>query len=69
MAGLFFNVTYKVYILQNLKGMFYIGPSENVEVRLKQHNAGFSKWTRCFEETEGGRGSYQIMGLLHSSGS
>jgi predicted GIY-YIG superfamily endonuclease len=37
---------YQVYVLQNPNGKFYIGLSENVAVRLQQHNRGVSKWTR-----------------------
>ena len=37
---------YQVYVLQNSEGRFYIGLSEDVAVRLGQHNDGTSKWTR-----------------------
>jgi len=37
---------YQVYVLRNLSGKFYIGLSENVAVRLAQHNSGISKWTK-----------------------
>jgi len=37
---------YQVYVIQNEEGRFYIGMSEDVEVRLQQHNEGVSKWTR-----------------------
>jgi putative endonuclease len=37
---------YQVYVLQNSEGRFYIGVSEDVTVRLGQHNDGTSKWTR-----------------------
>ena len=36
---------YQVYVLQNRKGRFYIGLSENVSIRLQQHNDGVSNWT------------------------
>ena len=36
---------YRVYILENPSGRHYIGLSENVALRLTQHNAGESKWT------------------------
>jgi putative endonuclease len=36
---------YQVYVLQNRNGQLYIGISENVLIRLKQHNNGVSKWT------------------------
>ena len=39
------SMNYFVYILKNESGRFYIGVSEDVEVRLKQHNDGISKWT------------------------
>ena len=39
---------YQVYVLQNPDRRFYIGLSENVQVRLQQHNRGVSKWTRKF---------------------
>jgi putative endonuclease len=41
------NKMYQVYVLQNKKGQFYIGLSENVSVRLEQHNNRASKWTRA----------------------
>jgi len=37
---------YWVYVLQNAKGRFYIGLSEDVIKRLDQHNCGVSNWTR-----------------------
>jgi putative endonuclease len=40
------NKSYQVYILQNAAGRFYIGLSEDIRVRLQQHNDGVSKWTR-----------------------
>ncbi|MEO6996362.1 MAG: GIY-YIG nuclease family protein [Lacunisphaera sp.] len=36
---------YRVYVLRNEASRLYIGLSENVSVRLVQHNAGSSKWT------------------------
>jgi len=36
---------YRVYILQNPSRRYYIGLSENVGMRLLQHNEGISKWT------------------------
>lgn len=35
-----------MYVLQNPKGSFYIGFSENPDVRVAQHNAGMSRSTR-----------------------
>ncbi|HEY1663199.1 MAG TPA: GIY-YIG nuclease family protein [Verrucomicrobiae bacterium] len=40
------NKSYQVYVLQNGEKQFYIGLSENVSIRLQQHNTGVSKWTR-----------------------
>ena len=37
---------YQVYVLRNPADRFYIGLSENVAIRLKQHNSGVSQWTR-----------------------
>ena len=39
-------MVYRVYVLQNPAGRFYIGLSEDVAVRLKQHDSGVSQWTR-----------------------
>jgi hypothetical protein len=38
--------SYQVYVLQNSAGRFYIGLSEDVGIRVQQHNDGISKWTR-----------------------
>ena len=37
---------YRVYVLQNEQGQRYIGLSENPRLRLQQHNAGLSRWTK-----------------------
>jgi len=37
---------YRVYVLQNHAGRFYIGVTADVPHRLAQHNAGASQWTR-----------------------
>jgi putative endonuclease len=37
---------YRVYVLQNRAGRFYIGVTADVEHRLAEHNAGTSRWTR-----------------------
>ena len=38
---------YFVYILKSRKnGKYYVGSSKNVELRLFQHNAGYSKSTK-----------------------
>jgi len=39
---------YQVYVLINPHGRYYTGVSENVAVRLGQHNAGESKWTATY---------------------
>jgi len=39
-------VFYQVYVIENAAGKFYIGLSENVQIRLQQHNEGISRWTR-----------------------
>jgi len=48
MAGFFMPETnaFQVYVIRNTDGKFYIGLSENVQIRLQQHNQGVSKWTR-----------------------
>jgi len=38
----------QVYLLENLSGRRYIGISEDVYLRLIQHNEGKSKWTSKF---------------------
>jgi predicted GIY-YIG superfamily endonuclease len=40
------TASYQVYILRNTAGKFYTGLSENVQVRLQQHNQNVSRWTR-----------------------
>ena len=37
---------YQVYVIQNPDDRFYIGVSEDPEIRLHQHNDDVSKWTR-----------------------
>jgi putative endonuclease len=37
---------YRVYVLQNLAGQFYIGVTADVTRRLAEHNAGISRWTK-----------------------
>jgi len=45
---------YRVYVLQNSKGKFYVGVTEDVAKRLAQHNAGGSQWT-------GGKGPWRLV--------
>jgi putative endonuclease len=37
---------YRVYVLQNSRGSFYIGFTENVAIRIQQHNSGLTRSTR-----------------------
>ena len=37
---------YRVYVIQNQQGRFYIGLSDDVDRRVSQHNDGVSQWTR-----------------------
>ena len=39
-------MAYRVYVIQNREGKFYIGLSGDVDRRITQHNTGVSKWTR-----------------------
>jgi len=47
-------VSYRVYIIQNRERKFYIGLSDDVVRRVKQHNTGQSHWTK-------GRGPWEIV--------
>jgi len=40
------SASYRVYILQNCKERFYIGLTDDLARRLKQHNGGESRWTK-----------------------
>ena len=39
-------MSYRVYVIRNREGKFYIGLSNDTYNRVNQHNAGESKWTR-----------------------
>jgi predicted GIY-YIG superfamily endonuclease len=39
-------MAYRVYVLQNREGKFYIGVSDDVARRIGQHNTGQSRWTK-----------------------
>ena len=39
-------MAYRVYVIRNRDGKFYIGLSDEVERRINQHNVGQSTWTR-----------------------
>jgi putative endonuclease len=39
-------MSYRAYILANPQGTHYIGISENVQERIRHHNAGRSRWTK-----------------------
>src|SRR6266567_1546549 len=38
--------TYRVYVLQNREGKFYVGLTDDVARRIEQHNSGLSRWTK-----------------------
>jgi putative endonuclease len=37
---------YRVYILQNREGRFYLGLTDDVLRRVREHNNGRSQWTK-----------------------
>jgi predicted GIY-YIG superfamily endonuclease len=39
-------VAYRVYVLQNPEGRFYVGISNDAAQRVEQHNIGQSRWTK-----------------------
>src|SRR5258708_36604203 len=47
-------MSYRVYVIQNREGKFYIGLSDDVGRRIEQHNSGASKWTKT-------RGPWQLV--------
>jgi putative endonuclease len=40
-------VLYRVYVINNLEGKFYIGLSNDVARRVEQHTTGQSRWTKA----------------------
>ena len=40
------SAAYRVYVLQNREGRFYVGLSDDLARRLQQHNNGESRWTK-----------------------
>ena len=43
---------FKVYVLKSREGKYYIGHTNNLERRLKQHKSGDSTWTRKYKDWE-----------------
>ena len=39
-------MVYRVYVIQNRTGKFYVGLTEDVDRRIAQHNVDVAKWTR-----------------------
>ena len=39
-------MAYRVYVIRNRVGKFFIGLSDDIGRRINQHNVGHSKWTR-----------------------
>jgi putative endonuclease len=37
---------YRVYVLQNRAGKYYIGVTDDIPRRVEQHNSGTSRWTK-----------------------
>ena len=53
MEGFFVNQMYSCYILHSLKlDSFYVGESDNVSERLKQHNSGFYQGSFTAQTTD-----------------
>jgi len=46
--------TYRVYVLENRDGRFYVGVTDDVVRRVGQHNSGQSQWTK-------GRGPWSVV--------
>ena len=45
---------YRVYVLQNREGRFYVGLSDDLLRRVREHNDGQSQWTK-------GRGPWSVV--------
>ena len=46
-TGLFYRMTYYVYIIQSLADYsYYVGSTQNVEDRIERHNQGRSQYTK-----------------------
>ena len=41
---------YYVYVIKSKRGLTYIGQTQNLQQRLKEHNAGKSQWTSQDDE-------------------
>ena len=39
-------MAYRVYVIRNREGKYYIGLSDDVGRRINQHNRGEARWTR-----------------------
>ena len=52
------SANYRVYVLRNAVGKFYVGLSDNVKRRLIDHNTGVSRWTR-------GKGPWDLVWQSH----
>jgi len=43
------NQTYIVYAIKSiLHGFIYVGMTNNIERRIKEHNSGYSKYTKAY---------------------
>ena len=48
-----FTTMMYVYVIRSLKsGIHYVGMAKDVKVRLKEHNAGKAKFTKCHRPWE-----------------
>jgi putative endonuclease len=41
------SAAYRVYVLRNPEGRFYIGITGDISRRVEQHNSGKSRWTKA----------------------